>query len=344
MSGSRWFGLRGVHWHVLRRIHGYLAYGQSFLRRPRQMLHVWPEAPVELGENVALFVHFDRRGRLADHVVSYVLALRDNGFSVVFITNSGRQDPNSLAMLTPICHAVVVRRNVGYDFGAVREVLDLLALPRPETQRLLIANDSVYGPLVPMKDMLARVDFDQADLWGATESWQHRYHLQSYFLLAGRRAMTSRAWHAFWGSVRFVSSKNWVVNTYEVGLTQTLLKAGLRCQALWPYHELLERSEDTSTHSGSQEANLDPLERARIHAQERIRRAAAHLVPLNPTADLWRQLLLGGFPFIKVELLRKNPTAVPDVADWRSVVADLTGADVTMIERDLQLKLRHRAP
>jgi hypothetical protein len=26
------------------------------------------------------------------------------------------------------------------------------------------------------------------------------------------------------------------------------------------------------------------------------------------------------------------------------VVADLTGADVTMIERDLQLKLRHRAP
>ena len=95
---------------------------------------------------------------------------------------------------------------------------------------------------------------------------------------------------------------------------------------------------------GAQETRLDPLERARIQAQERIRRAAAHLVPLNPTADLWRQLLLGGFPFIKVELLRKNPTAVPDVADWRSVVADLTGADVTMIERDLQLKLRHRAP
>jgi hypothetical protein len=88
----------------------------------------------------------------------------------------------------------------------------------------------------------------------------------------------------------------------------------------------------------------DALAQAHILADEYIRRAAVRLAPLNPTASLWRQLLLAGFPFIKAELLRKNPTAVPDVAHWRSVVADLPGADVAMIERDLQLKMRHRAP
>jgi Rhamnan synthesis protein F len=344
VSIARWYGFRGTPLRVLRRSHAYWAYCRSFLRRSRQILWMWPERDAELGENVALFVHFDRRGRLADYVVAYVRALRDNGFSVVFVPPPGQRYPDNFAVLKSICQVVVARRNVGYDFGAVREMLDLLALPRPETQRLLIANDSVYGPLIPMKEMLGRVDFNQADLWGATESWQHRYHLQSYFLLAGRRAMTSRAWYAFWQNVRMVSSKEWVVAKYEVGLTQMLLRAGLRCRAIWPYHELLERSKGISDCSDLQVSKLTPLEQMQVQADERIHRAAARLVPLNPTADLWRQLLLAGFPFIKVELLRENPTMVPDVADWRSVVADLPDADTTMIERDLQLKMRHRAP
>jgi hypothetical protein len=84
----------------------------------------------------------------------------------------------------------------------------------------------------------------------------------------------------------------------------------------------------------------------RVQAILRIRSAAARGVPLNPTCELWRQLLLAGCPFLKVELLRKNPTDVPDIADWRSVVASLPGGDVGMIERDLQRQywIRDRAP
>jgi hypothetical protein len=329
--------------HATTLVYPYLAYARSFLRRPHHILLVWPEGRIELGERVALFTHFDRRGRLADHVVAYVQALHGCGFSVVFISNSGRLLPESLSRLQPFCRAVIVRRNVGYDFGAVSEVLGLLDLPQPDTERLLIANDSVFGPLRPIDEMMERVDFNQADFWGATESWQHRYHLQSYFLLAGRRAMTSPAWQAFWQDVRQVSSKQWVVARYEVGITQRLLQAGLRCQPLWPYHELLDHVVCKST-PGDSVATDDPIEQMRSYANERLRTAVAKRAALNPTADLWRQLLLDGFPFLKVELLRKNPTQVPDVADWRSVLANIPGADRTMIERHLQLQMRNRSP
>jgi lipopolysaccharide biosynthesis protein len=191
--------------------------------------------------------------------------------------------------------------------------------------------------------MMARVDFNQADLWGTTESWQYRYHLQSYFLLAGRRAMTSPAWQSFWRGVRQVSSKQWVVARYEVGLTQKLLKAGLRCQPLWSYNELLDRVIDLPVPEET-EKKIDPIEHMRVIANQRLRTAAANRTALNPTSDLWRQLLLAGFPFLKVELLRKNPTNVPDVADWRSVAAEIPGADLAMIERDLQLQMRNRSP
>ena len=328
----------------------HLSYARSFFRSKRNVIQVWPEGGIkrgiQLGERVALFTHFDRRDRLADHVIAYIRELHGLGFSIVFITNSGRLSRNSLNTLQPLCSAVIARRNVGYDFGAICEVLHRLDLPRPETERLLIANDSVYGPLVPIAEMMQRIDFEQADIWGTTESWQYKYHLQSYFLLAGRRALTNPAWQTFWSSVRQVSSKQWVIARYEVGLTQHLLKAGLRCRALWSYHELLALTKAIPMPDEDDVPILDPLEQMRTKATLRLRSAAARGVALNPTSDLWRQLLLADFPFLKVELLRDNPTEVPDVPDWRMVVAGLPGDKVSMIERDLQLqqRIRNRVP
>ena len=66
--------------------------------------------------------------------------------------------------------------------------------------------------------------------------------------------------------------------------------------------------------------------------------------PLNPTSDLWRQLLAARFPFIKRELLRDNPTRVPDVVEWRDVVAEIAETSLAPIERDLQRTLRNRTP
>jgi lipopolysaccharide biosynthesis protein len=297
-----------------------------------------------MGENVALFIHFDKQGRVGDHVLAYVRALYNHGFSVIFVSNSGHQRPNCVSALKPLCRAIVVRRNVGYDFGAIREALDLFGLPRRNTQRLLIANDSVYGPLSSLKPMLARADFAKADLWGATDSWQHRYHLQSYFLLVSPAAMAHPAWVSFWRKVRPVSSKKWVVSRYEIGLTQKLLNAGLGCRSLWPYQELVDQVVNEPLDSMLEVAAQDPLTQMRVRATRRLRAAIAHRAPLNPTADLWRQLLQVGFPFLKVELIRKNPTGVPDVADWRYVVANIPGADPEVIERDLKQKIRNRSP
>jgi hypothetical protein len=58
--------------------------------------------------------------------------------------------------------------------------------------------------------------------------------------------------------------------------------------------------------------------------------------PLNPTADLWRYLLQSGFPFIKKELLRDNPTRVADISEWRAVASeraiDLASMDLERCE------------
>jgi hypothetical protein len=326
----------------------WIAYGLSFLRTVDQVWSQWPDGPVTLGARVALFVHFDRRGGVADYVLHHLAALREAGFSVVVVSNAGRLQPAALAALRPLCAAIVVRRNVGYDFAAMRDGLQRLGLPRPETEMLLLVNDSIYGPFRPLADIITAVDFAAADLWGATESWQRRYHLQSFFVLAGRGAMANPAWARFWRGVRPVQSKHFVVSRYEVGLTQALLRGGARCAALFPYSNLVTdlRRRPPRSDDDDNGGNAAPLVSSRRDHTRRALRVALARRPLNPTAELWRQLLEAGFPYLKRELLRENPSDVLDIGEWREVLAEVAGsaADTAATERDLQRVMRNRAP
>jgi hypothetical protein len=324
----------------------WIDYALSFFRNPHQLVRAWPGGEIPLGPKVAVFVHFDANGRVGDHVLHYVTALRDAGVSVVFVTNSGKLQDASFAALQPVCAGILIRRNVGYDFGAMREGLEHLKLPRDNTEMALVINDSVYGPLQKLDALLARINFNRADLWGATESWQTRYHLQSYFVAAGRKALSSPAWKAFWSGVRPVRSKTWVVNKYEVGLTQKLMRGGITCAAIWPYAEMVDRVDPYSLVESPKDkpVSIDPvLNMRRIQAQ-RIRHYAVTGRPLNPTSDLWRQLLECGFPFVKRELLRDNPSFVADVGEWRAVAMRVYGDIPAAIDHDLHRVMRNRAP
>ncbi len=315
-------------------------------RSPQRLLHRWPEGDMTLGSKVCVFVHWDGAGDVRDHVLHHVRSLAQSGMSIVFVTNSGFLQPAAMAKLQQVCAGVLIRANVGYDFGAWREGFEVLQLPRANTEMVVMANDSVYGPIHPIDELLSVVDFDQADVWGCTESWQTRYHLQSYLIAISPRVVASETWRKFWSTVRPTWSKIWLVRLYEIGLTQALLKAGFTCRAIWPYRSLINDLDPAllMDHSEGGPNLADPTIRARQYQARHIRNAVVQRVPLNPTSDLWRQLLLAKFPFIKRELLRDNPTHVPDVAEWREVAAAHSATNFAAIDKDLQRTLKDRAP
>ena len=320
----------------------------GWLRRPRQIVSVWPQGEIALGPKIVLFMHFDRRGQVRPQLLEYMRELKENGRSIVCVSNSGRLKPAAMSALQEICAAVIVRRNIGYDFGAWRDALEFLGLPRAETEEVICANDSVFGPLIPLGDMLRRLNYAEADVWGLTDSWQVRYHLQSFFLAFGPAALRAEVFGKFWRSVRPVPAKFYVVKTYEVGITRAMIKGGLRCEALWNYESLTKLvNRDDLARLVSEESDTgkdDPLQINRKTQALRIRKGMARRVALNPTSDLWRQLLLSGFPFIKRELLRSNPTRVEDVSDWAEVVRDVLAADPGPILLDLRSMLKGSAP
>jgi hypothetical protein len=55
-------------------------------------------------------------------------------------------------------------------------------------------------------------------------------------------------------------------------------------------------------------------------------------------------LLAGGFPFLKRELLRSNPTGIADVGAWLDIVRAASPVEADVILRDLTRSLRNLAP
>lgn len=317
----------------------------GYLRPRPQIVQTWPTGNIPLGPNVVLFAHFDAAGAFRPHVLRYVTMLGEAGLSVVVVSNAGALLPAAMAALQNVCAGVILRRNIGYDFGAWRDALTALGLPRPDTQSVTLANDSIYGPLAPLQPIIQRLDFTQADVWGLTDSWQVRYHLQSYFLCCGRAVLDSPEWRQFWSDVRPLPSKHSIIRRYEIGLSQALIRAGFRCRAIWPYTDLLARIPMSDAgQSWMQDDGSHHVVRMKERQLRRVLDAAGNRRPLNPTSDLWRQLAEAKYPFIKRELLRDNPTRVADLAEWREVMKHTFDANLDAIDRDLERTLRHRAP
>jgi lipopolysaccharide biosynthesis protein len=212
---------------------GYLRFRRSYI------IERWiGERSLTQAARIAVFVHYDRYGHIHDYVIHYLGALVEAGFEIVFVTNSPRKFRKNVWRIRPLCGLILRRKNIGYDFGGYKD--GWLAIPKvTQLDQLIFANDSAYGPFSDLAPLLSRCDGNAA-IWGMTDSWDSKFHLQSYFLLFKKEALTNARMLSFWRKVRYTQSKRSVIRKYEVGLTQEAIRSGLRCAALFPQHRVLE--------------------------------------------------------------------------------------------------------
>lgn len=319
----------------------YLAFCRSLVRKKADFVQERWTGLQDLSSatKVAVFSHFESQGALHDFVAYYLRQLAEAGFTVIFVSNAPNLPEATISRLRPWCGLILRRTNVGYDFGAYKDGIAMIPDVR-SLETLLLANDSVYGPFHPLKEIVARMD-QSADVWGITDSWERQRHLQSYFLLFGRTALQSACFARFWARFRYVNSKYWIISTGEIGLSREFGAGGLRCQALFPYRTAaaaLHRAlrEDTSLRAES----LDPAPRVFL---SRLAFAIDHDRPLNSTHFFWDYLIARqGCPFLKRELLRDNPSRVPFIREWAHVIGSASSYDTSLIARHIELTMRNQ--
>ena len=233
------------------------------------------------GARVCLFAHYDRDRLIDDYVVYHLAALARAGVINILITTAPILAAGQLDKVSAVCAAVLQRDNLGLDFGSWRTAL----LVYPEIwscETLLLANDSVYGPLRPLEQVLAQMAAPGGDFWGISESLQLRSHYQSYFLGFPAKGLQKEPLQKFLRGLRLLTDKEQIIQRYEVSMKGRLSAQGLKGAALIP-----ARPGQTDTE--------------------------------NPTLHRWKELLAAGSPYLKVQLLRENPHQQP-IADWPEFV------------------------
>lgn len=227
--------------------------------------------------DLCIFAHYDRDGVVDPYVMHYLEAIQDCGFEIVFVSTVSLGVDDTVR-LRKCCSDVILRDNVGHDFGSWAVGLER---HRSRAQgRLLLANDSVYGPIASLPEALERLTATPADFFGMILSHEITPHLQSWFLLFEPHVVTSSAFADIFCQPVTNRQRDEVILDFELRATAHLQEAGYKCRSLF-----------------------DSGERRIIG---------------NPTVYLWQELVeLDGIPFLKVAVLRDDPGWTAQDWKWR---------------------------
>ncbi len=238
----------------------------------------------ERGRAVCLFAQFAKTDALPAYVFRYFEALCSAGYTV-HAALSGRTrvsdaDQARLAALGVHAHP---RPNAGLDFGAWAELIERGCADGAD--EILLANDSVLGPFAPLAPI--RRAMAGYDAWGMVLSREGRPHLQSWFVAMTADAFARPAVRRVFAQDFQAMSKPEIIVHGEFGLAAAFETEGLDVGA--------------------------------VH-RSALRLRPSALLPTNPMHFRWRQLLDEGVPFLKLELLRRNPARIIGAAGWRAAL------------------------
>lgn len=254
-------------------------------------------APLPAG-SVCLFAAYAPNGNLPPYTCFYLKNLKLCGLNV-HVVLSGCSVITEKTRQFCYRHTFTVwhRPNGGLDFGAWRFLIDK-GITRAAPY-ILFANDSVFGPLAPLPPLLRTLQADTQPAWGLVASRAVTPHLQSWFVGLSRTTFEQDAVQRVFSLPYESMTREEIIWHGELGLSVALRSAGLSLHALW-----------------TDENN-----------------AFARLFPTNPMHSHWRSFVRSGrVPFLKQELLRDNPFALPEIKNWRSLIPAKSGFDPDWIE------------
>jgi rhamnosyltransferase len=266
-------------------------------RDPRQEPASQPKRSANL-RLVCVFSHFDAAGRILHYVQRYLSELLRCGFEVYLVSTSPDLNSSDRRQVEGTGVKVYCRENGGMDFASWQWALHHV-VPLAEVDWLLLANDSVFGPIFDLEPLFRSQFAENRDFWGITDSYEVAWHLQSYFLCFRGDVVRSEAFRKVFAADFARLTKRSIIRDGEISLSQSLLRSGFRGNAVCPFDRL------------------------------RKLRSAGHC---NTAHFYWDQLIVRlRCPFIKRELIRDNPMKLASVGYWKGFLERYTSYDTSLI-------------
>ena len=243
-----------------------------------------------LPKRLVLYAHYNPKDKVAPYVYHSLGKLAEISSSLLFLSTSKINKKDTLKLQTQ-CEKIILCKNKGYDFAMWQKAISETDLG--EYEELVLTNSSVIGPIVPLEPIFQKMSKPKIDFWGLTESAQHVYHLQSYFIVFKKTAIVSESFSRFWSSILPYKNVQQTIFSYELGLTTFLHEGGLRSSAAFKLSDIKKTLEERDAlffrTLWEKKIKVDSVMLSNVSIEQ----------PL-PLFDM-------GFPYIKVKLFVHKP-------------------------------------
>lgn len=189
-----------------------------------------------MNRTLCLFSSYFEQSTIPHYIQYYLLELRKHAQEVLFLSNEKQLCGASLEFLAQHQIRFLLLPNQGYDFGQWYRALQQINWG--EFDCLILVNDSCIL-FRPLHQTIAWFEQSGLDYAGITDSQEDGYHVQSYFLMVGKRALPYVAeYFRRNGIVEGIGKKRRrVIEVYEIGLSRYLVQQQLRIGAMICYSD-----------------------------------------------------------------------------------------------------------
>jgi len=248
-------------------------------------------------ENLSIFSHYSQDSIIDDAVIYYIEALSKIS-DVIFVSTASKLNADSTECINEFCSEIIVKENIGYDFGAWKTGLISAGDNLSKYQNLILCNDSVFGPLFPLDEMFEKMGKTNADIWSVSDNRQIKHHLQSFFIVYTSKAFNGTVFKDFYDNFTIINDKQTLIVEKEIKFSQALKESGLNLS------------------SYCKSADFDSYRNIMHH--------------------YWRDLIKNYHcPFIKRELLQFNPLGI-NINDWKKIIKENTTYPLEIISSYLK--------
>ena len=280
-------------------------------------------------KRICLFAGYDRDGIIDDYVVYYLKKLAE--YADIYYFADCKMKTGELDKLAGFVKASYAERHGRYDFGSWGELMKLIGFEKlAEYDRLLLVNDSGYGPLHHFKTMFEEMDSRNCDAWAMCGN----KFLMSFFISVNNKIIRDKHFQQIFTHIEPLANKNLVVHKYERGLSRILSERGYKL-------DYYINPEKVSRFYKENRLKVRELIRRNIPFAERL------FMEFRPNkvrlySEDYIVLTMMGMPVLKTMFFKMNDNIA--AAYWRKVIITDGSYPLDLIENHIKrMHLEHPA-
>lgn len=178
-------------------------------------------------ERLAILCFYEKEGCVDSYVYHLVEELMSVSDQTIIVVN-GQMEEKAKAYFEEHHCIVWVRANEGYDAGAYRYVFRRLGESEINRYaRIILCNDTFFGPFIPMKSIFGQMETKKSDFWGiAYQDTKLVQFIGSYFLVFGEKTICSGDLWNYFRELQEIADYQDALIAFEMGIFLYMKKKG----------------------------------------------------------------------------------------------------------------------